>query len=152
MSLEAQKPAMHDMSAPRGASLAQAAPDSVAEPAPVGRLRVIWNGISAGIGAVMGLLPHVLHHIGFLVGAAAVTGVVGNLLFGAAGLVLSIPFLIRLRRRFGTWRAPALAVALFTGMFLVSAFVIGPAIVGGDATPATTPQPAPTAEHEGHHN
>lgn len=117
----------------------------------VGRLRVIWNGISAAIGAVMGLLPHVLHHVGFLVGTLALTGVAGNLAFGAAGLALSVPFLLRLRRRFGTWRAPALALGLFAAMFSLSAFVIGPAISGDDA-PVTTPDPAPTQEHDVHHD
>lgn len=120
------------------------------------RLRVLWNGICAATGAVLGLVPHLLHHVGFLVGAAAVTGVVGNLVFGAVGLVLSVPFLLRLRRRFGTWRAPAIALVLFAGMFSLSAFVIGPAISGEGApvapVPGPTPGPTPSEEHAVHHD
>lgn len=116
----------------------------------VGRLRMIWNGISAAIGAVTGLLPHVLHHVGFLVGTYALTGVAGNLVFGAAGFVLSVPFLLRLRHRFGTWRAPALALALFAAMFSLSAFVIGPAITG-DGADVTAPELVQTEEHDDHH-
>ena len=76
----------------------------------------------------------------------------GNLLFGAVGLLLSIPLLRRLHRRFGTWKAPAVAIAVFTVMFSISAFVIGPAISGTE--PAEAPQPAGTpspAEHSAHH-
>lgn len=115
-----------------------------------GRLRLIWNGLSAAVGAVMGLLPHVLHHVGFLAGTFLLTGVAGNLAFGAAGLALSVPFLLRLRRRFGTWRAPALALALFGAAFSLSTFVIGPAITG-DGASVSTPDPAPTQDHDVHH-
>jgi hypothetical protein len=85
-------------------------------------------------------------------GAALVVGVWGNLLFGAAGLLLSIPLLRRLHRRYGTWKAPAVAVAVFAVMFSVSAFVIGPAISTSD--PVDAPRPAGTqnpAEHSAHH-
>ena len=57
----------------------------------------------------MGLVPHVLHHVGIIAGAALVTGVGGNLLFGVLGLVMSVPLLRRLYRRFHTWKAPASA-------------------------------------------
>ncbi len=99
----------------------------------------------------MGLLPHVLHHVGFLAGAAVISGLVGNLALFAVGQVLSLPFLLRLRRRFGTWRAPAVAFALTTAMFAVSAFVIGPAI-SGDLGEATPPAPTSGQEHEVHHS
>lgn len=114
----------------------------------------------AAIGTVMGLLPHVLHHASLLAGAALVTGLGGNLLFAAAGLLLSVPLLRRLYRRFDTWKAPAIAVAVFAVMFALSALVIGPAISGGSPTdsqpgtptnptsPAGTPSPD---EHSGHH-
>lgn len=92
----------------------------------------------------MGLLPHLLHHIGLFAGAVLVTGAGGNLLFGALGLLLSIPLLWRLHRRFGTWKAPAVAVVVFAVMFSVSAFVLGPAI-SGDPSERTTPTPAPGA-------
>lgn len=117
-----------------------------------GRLAVIWNAVTAVIATVMGLAPHVLHHIGLLAGAAFVVGVGGNLLFGAVGLLLSIPLLRRLHRRFGTWKAPAVAAAVFAVMFSISAFVIGPAISGPDH--ADAPQPAGTpspTEHGVHH-
>lgn len=118
---------------------------------PRGVLATAWNAASAVIGAVMGLLPHVLHHIGLLAGAALMTGVGGNLLFGTLGLLLSIPMLRRLYRHFGTWRAPAIALLLFATMFAVSAFVIGPAISGDSRqsdVPSRTPDPS---EHQGHH-
>ncbi len=115
-------------------------------------MQVLWNSLTAAMGAIMGLAPHVLHHVGFLVGAAAVTGVAGNLLFGVLGLALSVPFLLKLRRRFGNWQAPGIALGLFIVMFSLSAFVIGPAISGGTqpVTPTPTPTPTPTGEHEQH--
>ncbi|MDO9494813.1 MAG: hypothetical protein Q7J48_03845 [Nocardioides sp.] len=114
------------------------------------RLATLWSGITAGVGAVMGLLPHLLHHVTFFAGAALVTGVGGNLLFGALGLLLSVPMLRRLYRRFGTWKAPTVAVAVFAVMFSLSAFVIGPAISGTDPQ-----EPAPSQidpEHSEHHD
>ena len=115
-----------------------------------GRLATLWNAVTATVGAVMGLLPHLLHHISFFAGAALVTGVGGNLLFGALGLLLSVPMLRRLYRRFGTWKAPTVAVAVFAIMFSLSAFVIGPAISGTDQQ-----EPAPSQidpEHPEHHD
>ncbi|GAB2750364.1 hypothetical protein [Nocardioides pakistanensis] len=124
----------------------------VSESEPGGPLAAVWSAVTAVIATVMGLAPHVLHHIGLFAGAAFVVGVGGNLLFGALGLLLSIPLLRRLHRRFGTWKAPALAVAVFAVMFSISAFVIGPAISSSE--PAEAPQPAGTpspAEHSAHH-
>ncbi|QBX57654.1 hypothetical protein EXE58_15780 [Nocardioides seonyuensis] len=103
----------------------------------------------------MGLLPHLLHHVGLLGGAVLVTGATGNLLFAVLGLVFSLPLLRRLYRRFGTWKAPTLALAVFALMFSLSAFLIGPAISddepnpGRDRTPVQTPDPD---EHERHHD
>ena len=117
-----------------------------------GRLATLWNAVTAVIGVVMGLLPHVLHHVTLFAGAALVTTSGGNLVFGVLGLLLSVPLLRRLHRRFGTWKAPAAGIALFTVMFSLSAFVIGPAISG--SSPAETPEPSrPTspAEHTSHH-
>lgn len=116
-------------------------------------LVVAWNAVAAVIATAMGLAPHVLHHVGLLAGAAFVVGVGGNLLLGAAGLVLSIPLLRRLRRRFGTWKVPALAVAVFAVMFSIAAFVVGPAISSPDT--ADKPQPTRTpspVEHSAHHD
>jgi len=36
------------------------------------RLRAVWNGLVGGIGLLVGLLPHVLHHVTFLAGTALV--------------------------------------------------------------------------------
>lgn len=120
---------------------------------PRGRLAAIWDTVCAVIGAVMGLVPHVLHHIGLIAGAALVTGGGGNMLFFALGLALSFPLLRRLYRKFHTWRAPAIAIALFAAMFSLSAFVIGPAITG-DSSPAkapTAPSQTPAEGHSDHH-
>ena len=118
-----------------------------------GVLATVWSGLTAVVGAVMGLVPHVLHHVSFFAGAALVTGVGGNLLFGALGLLLSVPMLRRLYRRFRTWKAPAIAVLVFAGMFSLSAFVIGPAI-SGDDEPAQAPpgQNVSPEEHAEHHD
>lgn len=116
--------------------------------------RRIWTAISSAFAAVMGLLPHVLHHAGPLAGAALFAGIGGTLLFGALGLVAAIPFLVRLRRRTGGWRVPAATLALFAAVFSLSAFVIGPTISGdkGEPQPAA---PAPGKQqppgHEQHH-
>ncbi|HXV33269.1 MAG TPA: hypothetical protein VD769_04600, partial [Gaiellaceae bacterium] len=79
-----------------------------------------WAALVAGWGAFIGLLPHVLHHVGPLAGAALLAGAVGTALFFAIGIVASIPFLLRLHRRFRTWRAPAIALAIFVGLFSLS--------------------------------
>lgn len=129
-----------------------------APPASSGRIRALWNAVVAGIAVVMGILPHVLHHIGLLAGTALIAGAGGTVLFGLIGLAASVPFLIKLYRRFGTWLAPAVALVVFILMFAVSAFVIGPAISGTDSTtptpipaPATAPATGPTVDHQGHH-
>ena len=89
-----------------------------------------------------------------------ITGAAGNLLFGALGLLLSVPLLRRLYRRFGTWKAPTLALAAIAAMFSLSALVIGPALSGAelDATPtpptSDAPEPGPRStnvEHDAHH-
>lgn len=123
------------------------------------RLTTVRDSIGAALGALLGLAPHVLHHVGLLAGAAVVTGVTGNAVFFLVGLLLSIPMLRRLYRRFGTWKAPAVAIGVFALAFSVSAFVIGPAITGANATqesPAPAPiQPAsPTVapDHTAHHS
>lgn len=127
--------------------------DPAAEPSRGrGRLAALWNAVTAAVGAVMGLLPHLLHHVSIFAGAALVTGVGGNLLFGALGLLLSMPLLRRLYLRFRTWKAPAVAVAVFAVMFSLSAFVIGPAISGTDPDPAPGPTEQIDPEHGEHHD
>ena len=117
--------------------------------------RVAWT-LSAAWAAFTGLLPHLLHHAGPLAGAALFAGLGGSLLFGVLGLIVSIPFLRRMHRRFGTWRAPAVALVVFAAVFSLSAFVIGPKINGeggSAATKAAPGSPSPTpSEHEEHHD
>jgi hypothetical protein len=96
------------------------------------------------IAGVLGLVPHVLHHVGLLAGVALVSGTGGTIAFAILGLLLSVPLLIRLYRRYDTWRAPAIALAVFAVMFSLSSFVIGPAISGDSGS-------AP-AGHEQHHS
>ena len=114
-----------------------------------------WAGSRATFGALLGLAPHVLHHVGFVAGAALLTGVLGNTILYAVGMLLSIPLLNRLRKRFGTWQAPALGAIAFTGVFALSAFVIGPALNPAPSTPppaASTGAPGqPVEQHDGHH-
>ena len=118
------------------------------------RLRV-W--LSAFFAAVLGLLPHVLHHAGPLAGAALLGGVGGSLLFGAAGLLLSVPVLLRVHRHCGNWRVPALLLVTFATVFSVSTFVVGPALTDSDDSPApalTAPKGTDAkgdADHEAHH-
>lgn len=135
------------------------APGSVdTAPREPGRVRRGWAGawgaLSGAIGAIMGLLPHVLHHAGFLIGVGLFAGAVGNIVFGLLGLLLSIPLLRRLYRRYGTWKAPAIALVVFSSMFALSAFVIGPWINGGSTQPEV-PSPTQTTtitDHTGHHS
>jgi hypothetical protein len=147
---------------------AQNSATPVRVPAPPRRSRTerIRIALSGALAAVLGLLPHVLHHAGPLAGAALVAGVGGSLLFGALGFLASIPLLLRLHRRSGGWRVPAAALALFVAIFSISTFVIGPAITGNDSgssdssgsqqakpQPPRPEQPAPSSGsgHEGHH-
>jgi hypothetical protein len=137
-----------DLQTPPPASSSGVDSDRDAGPTWRDRLRALWNAIVGGIGLAVGLLPHVLHHVGLLAGTVLVAGSGGTALFGALGFVASIPSLLRLRRRFVTWRAPAIGLVIFAAMFSLSAFVIGPAISGvGGAKPAS----APSVDHSAHH-
>lgn len=116
----------------------------VGRPSFAGRL---WGALVAAWGGFVGLLPHLLHHVGPLAGAALLAGATGRVLVAAAGFVAAIPFLLRLRRRFRTWKAPLIALAAFAAAFALSSFVIGPAIAGDD-------RPAPRGieqDHVEHH-
>ena len=109
------------------------------------RARDVLTGL---VGAVVGLAPHVLHHVGLLAGTALVAGSGGTALFAAVGLLASIPLLLRLHRRFGTLKAPAIGLAVFAAMFALTAFVIGPAISGSQTT---SPSPTgPSGDHSSH--
>ena len=131
-------------------------PEATAVPLWLRRARLVLSG---AIATVLGLLPHILHHVGPLAGAALFAGVGGSLLFGAVGLVAAVPFLLRLHRRCGNWRLPAAALALFATIFSISTFVLGPAISGSEDPDAgaTTAQPAtPSTDdkergHAAHH-
>jgi hypothetical protein len=124
----------------------------------LGRARIWLAGAAA---ALLGLLPHLLHHAGPLAGAALLGGIAGSLLFGIVGAIAAIPFLLRLHRRSGDWRLPAAAMAMLMVVFSISTFVIGPAINSGDSgssPPAASPQPngsqTPSeseSAHESHH-
>lgn len=117
--------------------------------APDRKRRTIWTVLSGGLGAIVGLAPHVLHHIGPLVGTALVAGAGGTALFGFLGLVASVPMLIKLKRRFSNWWAPGIALGVFTAMFLISSFVVGPLISAPDkpATPGVS-----QVDHGAHHS
>jgi len=104
----------------------------------------------AAWGVLVGVAPHVLHHIGPLAGAALLAGAGGKLLFGALGLVLSVPFLLRLYRRFHSLLAPALATAAFAAVFAVSTLVISPLITAGSESGGTSGGELPTG-HASHH-
>jgi len=47
----------------------------------------LWSALVAAWGVFIGLLPHVLHHVGPLAGAAVLAGAGGIALFGAIGLI-----------------------------------------------------------------
>ena len=113
------------------------------------RRRTVWTVLSGGLGGVVGLAPHVLHHVGPLVGTALVAGTGGTVLFGVLGLVASVPLLIKLRRRFSSWWAPTIALAVFTAMFLISSLVIGPLI---SAPNDPVPPGVNDVDHGAHHS
>lgn len=149
-----QSPVAHEQAAVPVSGTSSATPARRRGPLPT-----VWSATCAGLGAALGLVPHLAHHSGLLLGAALVAGAAGNAILGALGFVLSIPLLRRLHRRFGTWRAPALALGLFVAMFTLSALVIGPAIGRpGDGAPTSPPpatvEPTPTpssSDHGAHH-
>lgn len=110
--------------------------------------RSVWTVLTGVLGGIVGLAPHVLHHVGPLVGTALVAGAGGTALFGVLGLAASVPMLLQLHRRFSNWWAPAIALGVFTAMFLISSYVVGPLISAPDepATPGVT-----EVEHDVHH-
>jgi len=110
-----------------------------------------WGGVLAAWGAFIGVLPHVLHHVGPLAGAALLAGAGGRALFAAIGFVLAVPFLLRLYRRFKTWIAPATALAVMAVMFSISSFVIGPLITGEGSEAPPQPGIEQPAGHDEHH-
>lgn len=107
--------------------------------------------------AVMGVLPHVLHHVGPLAGAAFIAGTTGTIVFGLLAFALMIPLLLRVRRHCGSWRLPVLLLAMFVAVWSVSTWVVGP-WVNDQFTDAPqtrverTDGPDDAAEHERHHD
>lgn len=102
---------------------------------------VLQNGLSVAWGAVSGVAPHVLHHVGPLAGAALLAGATGRILFFVLGVLASTPMLVRLYRRFRSWAAPVIAVSLFALTYTVSSLYIGPLFTGSEST---TDPPAPS--------
>jgi hypothetical protein len=112
----------------------------------------LWGALVAAWGVVTGVAPHVLHHVGPLAGAALLAGFGGKALFFALGLLLSIPLLRRLHRRFHTLLAPALAIAAFAAVFTFSSLVVAPRLTGSEKTPTPAggkPLPGGHAAHHG---
>ncbi len=110
----------------------------------------VWGALVTAWAVVTGVAPHVLHHVGPLAGAALLAGVGGKALFFALGLLLSLPMLRRLYRRFGTLVAPALAVAAFAAVFTFSSLVIAPRLTGSEKAPA--PGIQQPDNHASHHS
>ncbi|MBM4411644.1 MAG: hypothetical protein FJ037_10085 [Chloroflexi bacterium] len=107
------------------------------------------SGLTAAAGVVAGVTPHLLHHVVPFVGAAVLTGVGGTVMFAALGLVLLIPSLLQIKRRFHTWTAPALALTVFAAMFTVSTVWVGPMLRAVFDEPGTPSEPP--SLHEAHH-
>jgi hypothetical protein len=128
--------------------------NATAAPAPAARGfgARLWGGIVAAWAVVTGVAPHVLHHVGPLAGAAVLAGAGGKAIFFALGLILSVPMLRRLYRRFGTLVAPALAVVAFAAVFTFSSLVIAPRLTGSEKTPAPGIQQPTPPGHESHHS
>ena len=134
-----------DPSAGTGQVLTESSAEGVADR----QRRTVWTVLSGGLGGILGLAPHVLHHIGPLVGTALVAGAGGTELFGVLGLLASVPMLVKLRRRFSNWWAPGIALGVFTAMFLISSFVVGPLISAPDAPVAPG---VSEVDHIAHHS
>jgi hypothetical protein len=84
------------------------------------RLRAWWSALVGAIGVVVGLAPHVLHHVGLLLPRCRWRGRLR--LFGV--LVTSVSAASAAAAAFRTWWAPAIGLAVFAAMFSVTAFVI----------------------------
>jgi hypothetical protein len=108
----------------------------------------LWGGAVAFVGVSAGVASHVLHHVGPLAGAALFAGFGGQVLFFILGLVLSVPLLLRLYRRFETLLAPAVAVGAFAAIFTLSSVVVAPLLTGSDESPVT---PIEQLHDDGHH-
>ena len=99
------------------------------------RKRAVAAAGAVGAGA-LAALPHVLHHAGPFAGAALLGGASGSVLFGLLGFLATVPMLLRLRRRSGSWRLPATLLGVFATVFVLTTFVVQPALGGGDGSDA----------------
>ena len=54
--------------------LGRSAPDAAEPHEHRGVLATVWNALTALVGGIMGMLPHLLHHLGLLGGAVLMTG------------------------------------------------------------------------------
>lgn len=102
--------------------------------------------LAAVLGTISGIAPHVLHHVGPIAWAAIVSGSTGTVVFGLLGFLLMSPSLLQIKRRFGTWLAPGIAVVVFGVLFAISTVWIGPIIRGE----LDQPPDAHQTEHEAH--
>ncbi|WOP19892.1 hypothetical protein [Raineyella sp. LH-20] len=119
---------------------------------PTPRRKGPLTALTGALGVVSGAAPHVLHHVTPLLGAALVAGAGGTILFAALGFAASVPFLLRLRRRFGTWWAPAVATVIYAVMFTASTLWVAPLINDVIRPDPTPPVPAISqADHAAHH-
>ncbi|MEX1126680.1 MAG: hypothetical protein WEE53_13555 [Acidimicrobiia bacterium] len=112
---------------------------------------VIRHGVSVAWGAVTGVAPHVLHHVGPLAGAALLAGAAGRILFFLLGLLAATPMLIRLYRRFGSWAAPVIAISLFALTYIMSSLYIGPLFTGSQSTSGPPAPSVTTSTHPHDH-
>ena len=112
----------------------------------------VWGGIVAAWAVVTGVAPHVLHHVGPLAGAAFLASVGGKAIFFALGLLLSVPMLRRLYRRFHTLAAPAMAIAVFAGIFTFWSVVIAPKLTGSEQSQQPGIQQPGSSGHASHHS
>jgi len=110
----------------------------------------LHQAASAAWGVVSGVAPHVLHHVGPLAGAALLAGTGGQILFFFLGLALAAPMLMRLYRRFGTWAAPTIALAIFGLTYTVSSLYIGPLITGETSGQTDSTSVTVTTDEHGH--
>jgi len=93
----------------------------------------------------------VLHNVGPLAGAAILAGTGGRVLFFLLGLVLAIPMLVRLYRRFRSWVTPAIAAAVFALTYSLSSIFLGPLISETtDGSAPETPAATTTTDEHGH--
>lgn len=113
-------------------------------------VNVLRHGVTVAWGALTGVAPHVLHHVGPLAGAALLAGAAGRILFFVLGLLAAIPMLVRLYRRFRSWAAPVIAISLFALTYTVSSLYIGPLFTESESTPPLAPSVTSTTHPHGH--